>query len=220
MLSKFCRKFAQKWMILSNKANFERGLIMYEYFSGKLIEKTAHHAVIDINGIGYKLHTPSSLIVKLPDPGKMVTLYASWVVREMSQTLYGFVDKEERDLFEQLLTISGIGPKTALNLVGHFELPALEDAVRKGNSAALAQVPGIGIKTAEKLILDLKNKLKVTSVSKLHHSSKIQDTLSALIRLGCSQSSAEQAVRKALEELNEESDLAALITTALKYSKH
>ena len=193
---------------------------MYDYFNGKLVEKTTQIAVIDVQGIGYKLLIPSSLLHKLPPLGHAVLLYASWVVREMSQTLYGFGEKEERDLFEQLLGVAGVGPKTALNIVGHFELSALEDAVRKGSAAALAQVPGIGKKTAEKLLLDLKSRLKVTSLPKKAISSKVQDSLNALIRLGYSQTSAELAIQKALEELPEESDLPSLITAALKYSRN
>ena len=193
---------------------------MYDYFTGKLAEKNGHYVVIEVIGIGYKLQTPSSLYSKLPQIGNQVLLYASWVVREMSQTLYGFVSKEERDLFELLLSFSGIGPKTALGLVGHFEPAALQETVRNGNVTALAQAPGIGKKTAEKLIVDLKNKLKITVLSTAVFSSQSQDALNALIRLGYSQMSAEHAVQKALQELSGEEDLSSLITAALKYQRN
>ncbi|MFC2049354.1 Holliday junction branch migration protein RuvA, partial [Chlamydiota bacterium] len=170
---------------------------MYDYFNGKLAEKNGHYAVVEVGGIGYKLHIPISLFAKLPQIGEHVLIYASWVVRETSQALYGFVSKEERELFELLLTVSGIGPKTALGLIGHFEPSAFQDAVRGGNVAALAKSPGIGKKTAEKLIVDLKSKLKMSTFSSIAYPSKTQDALNALLRLGYSQMSAEHAVQKA-----------------------
>jgi holliday junction DNA helicase RuvA len=193
---------------------------MYEYFNGKLAEKNGQFAVIDIGGIGYKLLIPSSLCHQLPQIGNQVFLYTSWVVREQSQTLYGFALKEERELFELLLTVSGIGPKTALGLVGHFDPLCFQETIRKGSVATLAKAPGIGKKTAEKLIVDLKNRLNLSIVSSAQFSSKSQDALNALLRLGYSQSSAELAVQKASEELSEEHDLPTLITAALKYQRN
>lgn len=193
---------------------------MYDYFSGKLTEKNGHYAVVEAGGIGYKLYIPSSVYAKLPSAGQQTLLYASWVVREMSQTLYGFVSKEERDLFELLLTVSGIGPKSALGLVGHFDPLSLQDMVRKGNAAALAKAPGIGKKTAEKLIVDLKTKLKISILPQTSSSSYTQDALNALLRLGYSHMSAENAIQKALDELSgEEEDISSLITAALKYQR-
>lgn len=193
---------------------------MYEYFQGELIEKDPHNVVLDIQGIGYKISIPSNLFEKLPLVGASLFLYVSWVIREMSHTLYGFRTKEERDLFELLLTLSGIGPKTALGIVGHFELPALEEAVRNEEAQVIAKVPGIGKKTAERLIVDLKGKLKISTLPKNKtSSSKIQDALNALLNLGCPPSSAEQAVKLALEELTEECDLPSLITAALQHQR-
>jgi Holliday junction DNA helicase RuvA len=94
---------------------------MYEYFSGKLVEKEIQHVVLDIHGIGYKIFIPTNFFAKLPSVGDALFLFISWVIRENAQALYGFENKEGRDLFELLLTLSGIGPKTALALVGHFE---------------------------------------------------------------------------------------------------
>jgi holliday junction DNA helicase RuvA len=193
---------------------------MYAYFNGKLVEKTPLFAIVEVHGIGYKCHIPITLVSKLPPVGEQVLLYVSWVVREMSQALYGFATQEQRDLFELLLTLSGIGPKTALALVGHFELEDLEESVRTGNSQSLTQVPGIGKKTAERLIVDLKGKLKFSPFPKSAvTSSKVQDALNALLHLGCSQAHAEQAIKKAMEELTEECDLPTLITAALKYQR-
>lgn len=193
---------------------------MYEYFHGNLAEKTPQAAIVDVRGVGYKLWIPIHLFGKLPHIGERVLLYASWVVREMSQTLYGFETKEERDLFELLLTLSGIGPKTALGIVGYFSVADLEEAVRMENSKTLSKVPGIGKKTAERLIVDLKGRLKVTASCKSPSFSRIEDALNALLNLGYTQTQAEFAVKKAAEELTDESDLSLLITAALKYQRN
>ena len=103
--------------------------------------------------------------------------------------------------------------------MGHFELPVLAEAVATEDSKTLSQVPGIGKKTAERLIVDLKDKLKMTVLPKNSRSSKIQDALNALLNLGCPQPHAENAVKMALEELSEECDLPSLITAALKYQR-
>lgn len=189
---------------------------MYDYFHGKLAEKSAQEAVVDVQGIGYKLYIPINLFGKLPEIGERAFFYVSWVVRELSQTLYGFTTKEERDLFELLMTFSGIGPKLALAIVGHFSPGDLEEAVRMGNFRALSQVPGVGKKTAERLMVDLKGKLKIFPQSQMAHSSKIQDALNALLNLGFPALHAQLAVKKALEELTEECELSALIAAALK----
>lgn len=193
---------------------------MYDYFKGILTEKNGPYVVLEVSGIGYKLYISTSAYAKLPSVGHQVLLYSAWIVRETSHALYGFVSKEERDLFELLLTVSGIGPKSALGIVGHFEPLTLQDMVKKGNVAALAQAPGIGKKTAEKLIIDLKNKLKISTASQPSAPSCVQDALSALLRLGYSHTHAEQAIQKALEESpGDGSDLSMLLTTALKYQK-
>ncbi|MCH9611471.1 MAG: Holliday junction ATP-dependent DNA helicase RuvA [Chlamydiales bacterium] len=181
---------------------------MYEYIKGTLIESADDYAVVDVNGVGYRLLVPRVL----PRIGKTVLLYTSFVVREQSQTLFGFVERGDRQQFELLITLSGVGPKTALNLVGHIE--DLGSVVEMGNSAALAKVPGIGKKTAERLIVELKGRVKVGSNL---GSPKMQDALTALLNLGYSPQAAEQAVKKAAEEVKDPNDLSQLITSALKY---
>ncbi len=192
---------------------------MYAFFNGKLAQKNPHEIVIDISGIGYLLFIPASLYPNLPNLGETVFVHTSWVVREMSQALYAFASSDERDLFEVLLNISGIGPKTALAIIGHIDILSLEEAVLTGNTRKLTQVPGIGKKTAERLLIDLKGKIKITSnfTQKISGSSKIQDALNALLHLGCSQQQAEKAIKQAADELSEECDLASLISAALKY---
>ncbi len=192
---------------------------MYDFFKGPIVEKTPHYIVLDIGGIGYKIYTSPRHSAKLPEGGEIVLLYVLYVVRENSQTLYGFPEKNERALFEQLLAISGIGPKTSLALIGHYSPSELEKITSTEDTNSLAKVPGIGKKTAEKLLVELRNRLKFNIFPKTGHPSLTHDALSALLRLGCTQSQAEHAISRALQDLSEECDLSTLITTALKYHK-
>lgn len=181
---------------------------MYEYIKGTLIDSKEGEAIIDVQGIAYRIHVPRAL----HQIQEEVLLYTSLVVREQSHTLFGFLSKVDRELFELLITLSGVGPKTALNVIGHID--DLGSVVEMQNSAALAKVPGIGKKTAERLILELKGRVKVGS--KLG-SPQLQDALAALLNLGYSPMAAEKAVKKAAEELKGVHDLSQLITTALKF---
>lgn len=190
---------------------------MFAYFRGMLVEKSSFEVVLDVQGVGYKLYVPATLFAKLPAEGAEVKLFVCHVVREMSQLLYGFLEQQELKLFELLITLPGIGPKTALAIVGHFALAELEQIVLQEDSKALARVPGIGKKSAERLLVDLKGKLKVTvPLKEGGRSSTIQDALNALLNLGYTQSHAEQAVKKALAEQEAELDLPDLIAVALK----
>ena len=183
---------------------------MYEYIAGKLVEQTADSAIVDVQGIGYKILIPSN--ATLPQIGEKVHLFVAWVVREQSQTLFGFPEKEERELFELLITLSGVGPKTALNVLSHIE--DLAAVVEEKNAAALAKVPGIGKKTAERLLVDLKGRFKFSGKKSNH---KLQDALNALLNLGYTPSAAQNAVTKAAEEVKDPTDLSSLITAALKF---
>ncbi len=180
---------------------------MYEYIQGTLVESTSQYAVLDVQGVGYRLSTPCTL----HQIGEKVLLYTSFVVREQSQTLFGFIEKQDRELFELLLTLSGIGPKTALNLIAHID--DLGAIVEAQNATALAKVPGIGKKTAERLLVDLKGRLK--SSGKVG-GVKLQDALAALLNLGYTLPAAEKAVKRAAEEVADPNDLAQLITSALR----
>jgi Holliday junction DNA helicase RuvA len=191
---------------------------MYEFLKGHLIEVTPLHAVLDVSGVGYKLWIPISTFGKTPSLGTKVLFYTSFVVRENFQGLYGFLEKEERDLFEVLIALSGIGPKTGLNLIGHLSLSDFQSAVFTENSKTFSKVPGIGKKTAERLIIDLKGKVlkgSGTQSEKLP-SQKISDAVGALMQLGYNATLAESAIKKAMQELPEEADLSSLISTALK----
>ena len=191
---------------------------MYEFLKGTLIEVTPSHAVLDVSGVGYKLLIPISTFGKTPSLETLVLFYTSFVVRENFQGLYGFLEKEERDLFEILIALSGIGPKTALNLIGHLSFSDFQSAILGENSKIFSKVPGIGKKTAERHIIDLQGKvLKGTSLPRENLSSqKISDAISALMQLGYNATLAESAIKKAVKELSEEADLSSLISAALK----
>ena len=130
---------------------------MYDYVKGELVALHPESAVVDVRGVGYRLLVPTNLFGNL-QVGSHVQLFTSWVVRELSQTLFGFITEQERDLFELLITISGIGPKTGLNLISRLPPDKLNAAIVAYDVSALSSVPGIGKKTAERLLIDLKGK--------------------------------------------------------------
>ena len=127
----------------------------FEYLKGLLTEISFSKVSLDIQGIGYRIYIPLNNYSKLPPLGTPVTFYISTVIREDSHKLFGFLNLHERDLFEQLIEISGIGPKTALALVGHMELPDLQQAIAQDNINTICKIPGIGKKTAERLIIEM-----------------------------------------------------------------
>ncbi len=187
---------------------------MYAYLRGQLVEATPGHATLEINGIGYELPIPVSALAHLPQLGDEVMFYTAWVVREQSHTLYGFLSKEERNLFNALITLSGIGPKTALSLIGHLSLGQVQEAIDLQNATVFARVPGIGKKTAERLLIDLQGKVKLKATSP--GSTALHDALQALLQLGYSRDHAEKALKKASSDLADPSDLSKLIAAALK----
>lgn len=193
---------------------------MYAFIRGKLVETNEHSVVVDVNGVGYLLFIPSSSLSSLPTIGHELSFYTSFVVREMAMNLYGFLTKEERDLFELLLTISGIGPKTSLSLISHLGPSALSHAILSNDPLRLTKVPGIGKKSAERLIMELKGKIDhfATSLPQGKSPDKIHEALSALMTLGYTQKAAEKALHQVMAENPDENELATLISQALKKS--
>lgn len=200
---------------------------MYAYIKGQLQHADASYAVLESHGVGYKIFIPGNLFSKLPHMGDTIILYTAFVVRELAHTLYGFLTVNERDLFEILLNVTGIGPKTALSIIGHLSLPDLQGAILAGDIYTISKVPGIGKKTAERLIVEMRDKasslltpdpsnLAVHSICD-PNSRQIRDAVSALTNLGYNQAVAQKAIKKTLSDLPEGIDLATLITTALKH---
>ncbi len=191
---------------------------MYAYLNGTLVEATPSEATLDVQGVGYRILISVRDFAKLPQIGESLLLYTSFVVRELSQTLYGFSTKEARELFEDLIGVTGIGPKTGLGIIGHLSVEELQEAVRRHDIAGLAKVPGIGKKTAERLLIELQGRIKIQAApQETKHPTQLGDALQALMQLGYSQTAAEKAVKKAADSLSAETDLSTLISAALKF---
>ncbi len=196
---------------------------MYESITGTLKEKDPLKAVVEAAGIGYRLFIPLSTYTRLPHPEAKVHLYLSQVIREDAHSLYAFDVKEDRNLFEILLTVSGIGPKTALAIVGHMENGAFQRAIHTSDIRLLSKLPGIGKKTAERLILDMRDKFKgpskkdALSLTLAPLEPHLEtDAIQALIHLGYNPLDAQKAVAAVRSEEKEEQDLGRFITLALK----
>ena len=182
---------------------------MYNYISGTLIEKSPAGVIVDVGGVGYELHVPISTFGCLPALGAPVKLLTRFVVREDAQILYGFVTQEEKRLFELLISISGIGPKTALTALSGVEPAVLKRAIIRGDVEVLKSVPGIGRKTAERIVIELREKLTAEGLESMAEDSGAQlastgggatdDAVEALVALGYKRPGAKQAVEKAVK---------------------
>ncbi len=165
--------------------------------SGQLLEKSPPRVLIDVGGVGYEVDVPMSSFYDLPEIGARVVLLTEFIVREDAQLLYGFLTAAERDTFRQLIRISGVGPRTALAVLSGMSVGDLSQAVALQESARLLKVPGIGKKTAERLLLELKGRLapELPGAAGTVASDAGGDIIRALISLGYSDREAAGAVR-------------------------
>lgn len=179
---------------------------MIAYLRGSLLEKHPNQIVVDVNGVGYDVTIPISTYSELPDSGGEVKLRIHTHVREDAISLFGFHSVEEKTLFERLISVSGIGPKLAVTVLSGLAAPDLIAAIRGGQTDRLVRIPGVGKKTAERMVLELRDKLPVVGAGAMPPKSAEQsspmsdleyDVLSALTNLGCQPAAAEVAVRKA-----------------------
>ena len=171
---------------------------------GQIIESNPPHILVDVHGVGYEIDVPMSTFYNLPSLGSEVTLLTHMVVREDAQLLYGFLTAQERETFRLLLKVSGIGARTALSILSGLSVADLVNAVATQQSSLLTRVPGIGKKTAERLILELKDKLTSTlpGVTVDNINSATSDIINALIGLGYSEREATLAVKKLPEGMS------------------
>ena len=189
---------------------------------GVLVEKSPEVVVLDVHGVGYELRVPLSTFFELPDEGKVVRLRVHTHVREDAFLLYGFGTELERALFRLLLGASGVGPKLALAILSGLPSDKLIAALRQGNLAALVGIPGVGKKTAERIVVELRDRvpaLETTAGAEKAHAPRddaAASAESALVNLGYARGHAEQAVRRALEALPDSPPLEALIKEALR----
>ncbi len=165
--------------------------------SGKLIARHPPQVVVDVHGVGYEIDVPMSTFYQLPATGSDVTLFTHLIVREDAHQLYGFASEQERRVFRQLLKISGVGARTALSVLSGLSVADLFAAVSAQDAARLTKVPGIGKKTAERLLLELKDKLDVTvATAAAAGGAHAGDVLNALLALGYNDKEAAWAVKQ------------------------
>lgn len=201
---------------------------MITSIQGLLTSATPLHAIIELNGFGYEVNIPVTTAEKLPNPGVTVKLHTLVIYREDAQTLYGFATPAERDFFRLMIeNVTGVGPKMALTIMSRLSLPSLESAIRMGDINTLAKTPGIGKKTAERLVVELKAKVGGTELGGAAATeaaggeaagggaSPHRDAVAALIALGYKAADADQAIRRAALALGGTATTEALIKKAL-----
>jgi Holliday junction DNA helicase RuvA len=206
---------------------------MIAYLAGVLREKTPSRVVVDVAGVGYEVFVPLSTFTELPDEGKTVALRIHTHVRDDAIMLYGFHSARERSAFELLIRTSGIGPKLALNILSGMEPDRLLSAVAKGNVEALRSVPGVGLKTAERIVVELRERAAELALesgakpaerqardaatgggdagSELH-----EQAISALLNLGYTRPLAQRVVEEAAREVGADLALESLLRGALR----
>jgi Holliday junction DNA helicase RuvA len=194
---------------------------------GILTAATPLHAIVELNGFGYEVNIPVTTAEKLPPPGATVKLHTLVIYREDAQTLYGFATAPERDFFRLMIeNVTGVGPKMALSIMSRLSLPSLEGAIRTGDIGTLSKCPGIGRKTAERLVVELRSKVGAIDGSSGSDQSNAapdqtagsgghRDAVAALVALGYKAPDADQAVRRAALSLGPQATTEGLIKKAL-----
>lgn len=194
---------------------------MYEYIKGVFIGINKDYLVVENNGIGYRIYTSGSTIAKMPKTGECVQLYLEQIVREDFIGLYGFLSKDEINMFNLLITVSGVGAKAALSLLSICSVNNLKYSILSGDDVNLIRAPGIGKKIAQRLILELKDKLSAEQLLENVNDDGVlsnnencsTEALAALIALGYS----EKEAKKALSNVSKEDTVENIIKSCLKY---
>jgi len=198
---------------------------MITFLHGRVVEALPTQAVVNVNGVGYEALIPLSSYDKLPQPGQEVKLLTQLVVREDAHVLYGFMTPEERDLFRLLInTVSGIGPKTALNVLSGMNPVAFRGAVANSDVKALSQISGVGKKTAERIVVELRDKVGAAGAWEASSArrtlspadQKVNDAVLALMALGYKQVEAHDTVRQAQAALGSQATVEQLVRACLK----
>ena len=199
---------------------------MFSYIKGELAEINIDHIVIDVNGIGYQIFIPTNTLNYLPSIGESVKIHTYLYIREDAMILYGFLTKDDLGMFKLLITVSGIGPKGGLGILSTLSSDDLRFAVLSGDSKAISKAPGIGAKTAQRVILDLKDKISLEeafeqklennkNISQSENNSVKNDAVLALTSLGYSSTESLKAVSKV--EITEDMDVEAVLKASLKH---
>jgi len=186
---------------------------MISYLEGKILDKSEKFFVVNINGIGYKVFSHVGILEKIPVAGQNIKIWTHLYVREDAMDLYGFLDREELDFFEMLISISGIGPRSALGVLEVAPVSSLKQAIVSEDEMFFTKVSGVGRKTAQRLILELKSKLIKTVVLEKGEFKEMGDAFEALVSLGYRASD----VRRILNELPKDGgDVESKVKEALK----
>lgn len=193
---------------------------MIGHLTGKILTKKPTQVLLDVSGVGYVVNISINTFEKLPDEGQAASVHTYLAVREDALTLYGFSTESEKQMFELLISINGIGPKLAQGILSGIQIDELKHALKSGNLSRLIAVPGVGRKTAERMLLDLRDKVDSVAGEKetpLLASFKIKDdAIAALTTLGYNQKNAEKVIRDILME-NPSIPLEDLVRQALSH---
>ncbi len=182
---------------------------MFDYVQGIVVEKQAPLVVVEVQGIGYELLAPMSTCYQLSIGQGPVKLFTHWILRDGCCSLYGFLSLAERHLFRELLRVNGVGPKLALSILSTMELSVFVQCIELNETARLLKVPGVGKKTAERLVLELRDRLKTVQIPKVGSgqrlgvqlvSSAFEEAVGGLVALGFKSSEAERLVTKVFQE--------------------
>ncbi|MCE5313805.1 MAG: Holliday junction branch migration protein RuvA [Armatimonadota bacterium] len=195
---------------------------MIAHLHGELARIEADYVVIDVNGVGYKAFLPLASISQLPQIGDEVKILISTIVKEDSITLYGFLEAAQQSLFEILLTVSGVGPKVALNILSVLPVEQIIGSISGERYAELNRVPGVGTKTAQRIVLELKEKIATLVWAQAARKNvpaeqrSLDDAVEGLIALGYNRNDARAAVDEALKSLKDVRDTGSIVRAALK----
>lgn len=197
---------------------------MISFLRGKLVAASPTHVIVDCNGVGYEVAIPLSSFDKLPAPGGDVRILTYFHIREDAQLLFGFMTEAERGLFKLLLSVSGVGPKIALTLLGGMSAVALKGAIVSNDIKSLSRIKGVGAKTAERLCVELRDKIgaigAVEAAGAKHaltaEDQKLNDAILAMVSLGYKQLEAHKAVHAAIAKAGAAATVEEIVRQALK----
>ncbi|MBI2842546.1 MAG: Holliday junction branch migration protein RuvA [Armatimonadetes bacterium] len=196
---------------------------MIAHVIGELSVVEADHVVIDVGGIGYKVYAPLSVIAELPKPGAKLKLFTYTHVKEDAITLYGFADTEQQNTFELLLTVTGVGPKVALNILSVLPVESIVEAISRDDYLSLNRVPGVGNKMAQRIVLELKEKMatlawveRAKKAAAPAEHAVVQDVVEGLVALGYDRQAARRAAEQAISSATDKKDTSEVLRLALK----
>ncbi len=195
---------------------------MIAHLRGRLSRIEADYAVVDVDGVGYKVNLPLSVSARLPNVGEQTRLLVTTVVREDSITLYGFSDEAQQSMFELLIGVSGVGPRLALNILSIMPVEQIVHAISADGFHELNRVPGVGAKTAQRIVIELREKIAASVWAQEAKKTQspdqrvIDDAVEGLVALGYGRNDARSAAEKALRSASDKHDTGGVITAALK----